>query len=114
MAEGTRNSQTITGLSSTAGFPFWFPDIMQNPFNVSIAVSASSSATNYNVEGAFGFTGTSAWNSSADTWFVMTGFSTVVGNNTGNVAFPVPVLRLNVTAGSSQTVFTATVLQSGA
>jgi hypothetical protein len=116
MAEGTRNIQTLTGLSSTNGFPLWFPDVLNNPFNLGIGVAVNSTATtpSWNMEAAFGFTGTSAWISSNDTWFQLSGLASNSSNATGNVAFPCAALRLNVTAGASQQTITATVIQSGA
>ncbi len=116
MAEGTRWTKTLTGLSSTTGFPIWFPDVMSNPFNVSIAVAMNSTAAapSFNIECAFGYTGSSVYISTADTWFPLSGLASGSSNATGNIAFPVTAIRLNTTAGSSLQTVTATIIQSGA
>jgi hypothetical protein len=112
---GLRNVLTVTGLSSTAGFPIAFPDIMQTPFNVSLGcvVNSTSAITAYNVEHSFDYTGSSAFISSNATWFLNSTISAASSNLTGNYAFPVSAIRLNVTAGSSQGTLTVTLLQAG-
>src|SRR5260370_997262 len=113
MSEGTLWTKTLTGLSSTNGFPLWLPDPVQNPFNIGIGVtlSTTSAAPSYNVEAAFGYTGSSVYISSNDTWFPLSGLASATTNATGNVAFPCTALRLNVTAGASQQTTAVTIIQ---
>lgn len=109
---------TITGLSSSSGFPMWMPDYGVRPFNIGIGVVVSSTAASltYNVEHSFDYQGnlSSDFNgfiSSAATWFVNTGISSAGGNANGNYAFPVSAIRLNVTTGSSLQTINATFMQ---
>ena len=98
MAEGTRNIQTLTGLSSTNGFPFWFPDVLNNPFNlgIGVVVNSTAAAPSWNIEAAFGFTGTSVWLSSNDTWFQLSGLaklffgSVSIGMHAGILGYSLP------------------------
>lgn len=123
MAEGTRWSQTLVGLStgstgsnvvlsSIAFYPTWFTDPVQNPFNIGIGITSVS--TNVcNAEVTFDYTGSSAFISSNATWMPLSGLTSVSGNNTGNIAFPVTAVRLNCTAGTSNLSVTMTVIQAG-
>jgi hypothetical protein len=45
-----RWTSTLPGLSSTAGFPTWFPDTAIGPFSARVACVVNSSAISYNVE----------------------------------------------------------------
>ena len=116
MALGLRWSQTLTGLSSTNGFPTLFPDVLMNPFNVGISCvcNSTSAITAYNVEHTFDYTGSSAFVSSNATWFQNSTISAASSNLTGNYAFPVSAIRLNVTAGASQGTIMVTAIQAGA
>jgi hypothetical protein len=77
---------------------------MRNPFNVSVGTIIASTATSptFNVEYSFDDYTLPTWVSSAATWFVLSGISSAAANATGNIAYPVRAIRLNVTAGSSQ------------
>jgi hypothetical protein len=99
-----RNVQTLTGLSSTAGFPF-FNCEDYTPFNVGVSVTSNSSNV-YNVEATLDF-GSSVFNSSAATWFSSLA-SQLSSNNLFNITVPVSALRLNVTAGTSTLPVTVT------
>ena len=61
--------QSLTGLSSTAGFLQWFPDTDIRPFSASVATVVNSSAVSYNLECTLDFSGSSTFISSAATWF---------------------------------------------
>jgi hypothetical protein len=75
--------QTLTGLSSTAGYLQWFPDWMVRPFSATVAVTGSSAT--YNVEVSNDYTGGSsvfissnaAWFSSLASGLVSSGFVSV-------------------------------------
>jgi hypothetical protein len=96
--------QTITGLSSTAGFPTWWPDTYADtPFNIGIGVTVNSTSI------------TTSWNnfiSTAATWFLHSTLSGQSSNASGNYAFAVTGIRLNVTAGASQGQITVTLIQA--
>lgn len=115
MAMGLRWSTTVTGLSSTAGFPVYVPDVMQTPFAIGIGctISSTSATTAYNIEHTFDYTGSSAFISSNATWFQNSTISAASSNLSGNYAFPVSAIRPNVTAGSSVGVLTVTFIQAG-
>jgi hypothetical protein len=106
---------TLTGLSSSSGYPLWVPDTAVRPFNIGFGVVFSSTATSnvINVEHSFDYSGSSAFISSNATWFQNSTASGATSNVVGNYAFPVAAIRLNSTAGSSTTTVTATFLQAG-
>ncbi len=105
----------MTGLSSTSGTPLWFPDPVQNPFNIGIGVVVNSTAAapSWSVQASFDYTGSSAFISSNATWFELSGLASASSNATGNIAFPTTALRLNSIAGSSTQIVTATIIQAG-
>jgi len=110
---------TVTGLSSTSGYPLWFPDTDIRPFNVGIGTVVNSTGTQtYSVEHTFDYNGTissnfTGWVSSAATWYANTGIVSATSNANGNYAFPVSCVRLNVISGSSQGSVTARLIQAG-
>jgi hypothetical protein len=113
---------SLTGLSSSSGFPTWFPDIRQtSPFNVSVAVVAASSSLAFSVQHSLDYPGPNSsgygssggWNSTAANWFNSSGIS---GNSCSaftNYSYAVSAIRLNSTAGSSLASVTMTIVQSG-
>lgn len=115
---GLRWSNTVTGLSSSFGIGsslVFYPDVMQTPFNIGIGCvcNSTSAITSYNVEHSFDYTGSSIFISSNATWFQNSTISAASSNLTGNYAFPVSAIRLNVTAGSSIGAITFTAIQAG-
>jgi hypothetical protein len=104
--------QTLTGLSSTAGFLQWFPDVDIRPFSASVACAVNSSAISYNIEASLDYTGSSAFISTAATWF-SSGLSAATSNALASFAFPVSALRVNVVSGSSTGTVAATFAQAG-
>jgi hypothetical protein len=108
---------TLTGLSSTAGFPTWFPDTYRTPFNIGICVTVNSTGVTWSIEHSFDYIGNLSSNfnrfiSSAVTWFQHSTLSGQSSNANGNYAFPVTGIRLNVTAGSSTGTTTVTLIQA--
>jgi hypothetical protein len=106
---------SLTGLSSTNGYPLWVPDTAVRPFNIGFGVVLSSTSVGqtYSIEHSMDFTGSSAFLSSNATWFANSTAQGATSNLTGNYAFPVSAIRLNVTAGSSTATTTATLIQAG-
>ena len=101
---------TVTGLSSTFGFPLYVPDYLVRPFGLTIStVIVSSGTQTYNVEVSNDYTGSSSFISSAATWF-----SSLLSGATSNAAIavttPVTAIRPNVTAGASQGTVTVTIV----
>jgi hypothetical protein len=91
----------------------YYPDIMRNPFNIGIGCTCSLGglATTYNVEHSFDDYLTIP--STTMTWFPNSGITAASTNATGNYAFPVRAIRLNVTtAGSSTQTVTMTLIQA--
>lgn len=116
MAAGLRWSNTVTGLSTTFGLGsslVFYPNIMQVPFNIGIGCIVNSTSATYNVEHSFDFTGSSAFVSTAATWFINSGLSAKSTNADGNYAYPVTAVRLNVTAGSSTGTVQMVAIQAG-
>jgi hypothetical protein len=101
--------QTLTGLSSTNGFPFFACEDVR-PFSIGISV-AGSSAT-YNLEVTMDCTGSSAFISSNAVWFSSLA-SAQVSTGLFNITVPVTAVRLNVTAGSSTAVTAVSYIQAG-
>lgn len=104
---------TVTGLSSTAGTPVYVPDTARNPFNIGFGCVVNSTSITYNIEHSWDYTGSSAFISSNATWFQHSSVTSATSNANSNYAFPVSVIRLNVTAGSSTGTVTASFIQAG-
>jgi len=104
--------QTLTGLSSTAGFPTWFPDTAIRPFSASVACVVNSTTISYNVEASLDYSGSSTFISSAANWF-SSGLSAATSNALAAFGFPVTALRLNVVSGSSTGTVAVSVIQAG-
>jgi hypothetical protein len=104
---------SVTQNASGVTVPY-FPDTMVRPFNIGVGAVVSSSGVLFSVEHSFDYTGSSAFVSSAATWFPNSGITARSCNTDGNYAFPVSAIRLNVSsaAGSSVTV-TLTLIQAG-
>lgn len=103
---------TTTGLSSTAGFQVYYPDVMRDPFAIGVGCIVNSSAVTYAVEHSFDDYMADGYVSSAATWFQNSGITAQSTNANGNYAFPVRAIRLNVSAGSSTGTVTMILLQA--
>jgi hypothetical protein len=107
---------TLTGLSSTNGFPVYFPDLQETPFSVSVSASpASSASAGFTVEHSFDYLGpqSSVWISSNAVWFPSSGIAAISSNSYTAYTYPVTAIRLNSTGGSSTNVVTFTIVQAG-
>lgn len=104
---------TVTGLSSTAGFDVFLPDYQVTPFNLGLGVVVAASNV-YNVEHTFDNLGApSTLASTSATWFLHSTLAQLSSNANGNYAFPVRGIRLNVTAGTSTSTVTLTIISAG-
>jgi hypothetical protein len=108
-----RWATTVTGLSSTFGYPIYVADWDKlSPFNLGISavLTTTSAAPSYNLETTLDFTGSSAFISTAASWFS----SAVVSSGTASgfyvLTAPVTAIRPNVTAGSSIQTLVVTVI----
>lgn len=104
---------SITGLSSTAGYAMYFPDWMVRPFSVSVACTVNSTVAAYTVEHSLDYTGSSTFISTAATWWPSSGITAAATNAFTAYNFPVTAIRLNSTAGSSTGVISITAVQAG-
>jgi hypothetical protein len=108
---------TVVGNSSTYGLgssQCFYPDIFRNPFNIGISVAVNSTGITFSVESTMDYNGfSSAFISTAANWFPNSGLTAQTSGGTGNYAYPVTAIRLNVTAGSSTGTATITCIQAG-
>jgi hypothetical protein len=107
-----RSVQTLTGLSSTAGYLFWYPDYDIRPFGVTVQTVVNSTGISYNVEATLDFSGSSTFLSSLATWF-SSALSAATSNALTAIGVPVTAIRLNAVSGSSTTTITMTSIQAG-
>jgi hypothetical protein len=103
---------TLTGASSTNGWPIYFPDYMIRPFNIGIGCVVNSTGVTYNVEHTFDDITLPTFTSSSATWFQST-ITAKSTNQDGSYAFPVSAIRLNATAASSIGTVTINLIQAG-
>ena len=74
-------------------------DYMQNPFQVSLGCVLNAGTAFFSVEHTFDFTSVfnnPTWNGTTATWFANTGITGATTNISGNYAFPVAAIRLNI------------------
>jgi hypothetical protein len=112
------STQAGGGQTNSSGYPTWFPDHYGNtPFNIGIGVTVNSTGVTWNIEHTFDYLSNRSSNfngflSSGATWFQHSTLSAQSSNASGNYAFPVTAIRLNVTAGSSTGTTTVTLIQA--
>jgi hypothetical protein len=108
--------QNGTGTSS-----IWFPDWMQNPFNIGIQAVVAQTAT-FNVEhtldnievtqiGPFSANANATTAANA-TWVANPGITSATTTINGNYAFPVRAIRVNVLSSAATGIVTVTFIQS--
>jgi len=110
---GPATNVNATGTSYWNG-SVYFPDVMRNPFNVSVGtiIASTAAAPTFNCEYSFDDYTLPTYTASAATWFVLSGISSAAANATGNIAFPVRAIRLNVTSGSPQQTVQMCIIQA--
>jgi hypothetical protein len=96
-----------TGVGPTVPVPM---DQYQSPFNVGFGVVVSGSVT-YTVQYSFDSPFTATYDPANATWYGIPDLTNKNSNQSGNIAYAVAALRLNVTAGTGTVTFT--ILQSG-
>ncbi len=109
--------QNGTGASS-----IWFPDWMQNPFNIGIQTVVTQTAT-FNVEhtldnievipqlGPFS-ANANATTAANVTWIANPGIASATTNLNGNYAYPVRAIRVNVLSSAATGIVTVTFIQA--
>lgn len=115
-------TQNGTGTSA-----IWFPDWMQNPFNIGIQCIATGGTIQYNVEHTFdnidvtngggGQGGVSptvnAVTAASATWIPNPGITAATASNiNGNYAFPVRAIRVNMQSSTATGVVVVTLIQA--
>ena len=114
-------TQNGTGTSA-----IWFPDWMQNPFNVGIQCIATGGTIQYNVEHTFdnidvtnGGSGQGAVGIGLSTtaaganWIANPGITAATATNiNGNYAFPVRAIRVNMQSSTATGVVVVTFMQA--
>lgn len=99
------------------------PDYMQNPFQISVACILGSAAGTFSIQHSLDFPtvyapsfngATALLNGRIQTatWFNNSGITDATTSITGNYAFPVAAIRLNITSGLATTQVTAIITQA--
>jgi hypothetical protein len=104
---------TLTGLSTTGGYPTYFPDLTRNPFLVSVSAAVNSTAVVFSAEHTFDYTGSSVFISSNARWYASTGITAAATTAFTVYTFPVTAIRINSSTGSSIGTIAVTMLQAG-
>lgn len=103
---------TVTGTAVSTSF---IMDYMQNPFQVSIGCTLGTAAGTFSVQHTLDYATvfSPTWNGSTGvTWFNNTGITNATASITGNYAFPVAAIRLNVTSALATTTVTMNIAQA--
>jgi hypothetical protein len=109
-----RYTTTLTGISSTSSsYPTYFPDTSIRPFSVSVSAAVNSTSVAYTINHTLDYTGSSAFVSTAATWFPSSGITAATTNAFTAYTFPVTAIQLASTAGSSAGTVTVTIVQAG-
>ncbi len=116
-------TQNGTGTST-----IWFPDWMQNPFNIGIQCVATGGTIQYSVQhtldniditnGATGNLGgvqttPNATTAANATWLDNAGITAATTTLNGNYAFPVRAIRVSIQSSTATGVVVATFVQAG-
>ena len=103
-------SVTGTGVSTS-----FLPDYFQNPFQVSIGCVIGTAAGTFSVQHCFDFRTAylPTWDGSTNvTWFNNSGITSATANISGNYAFPVAAIRLQVSNAVATTLVTMNITQA--
>lgn len=99
------------------------PDYLQNPFQISVACVLGTASGTFSIQHSFdyrtvyapSFNGLTALVNGAvqtATWFDNSGITNATGSISGNYAFPVAAIRLNVINAVATTTVTAIITQA--
>jgi hypothetical protein len=102
----------VTGTGNSTAI---IPDFMQNPFNISIGCVLGTAAGTFSVQHTFDYSTVMSptWNgSSGVTWFNNTGINAATASVSGNYAFPVAAIRLNVSGAVATTTVDVSITQA--
>ena|SRR5689334_6168772 len=103
---------TVTGTAVSTAF---IPDYMQNPFQISIGCVLGTAAGTFSVQHCFDYSTVLSpkWDGSTSvTWFNNSGITNATGSISGNYAFPVAAIRLNVSDAVATTTVTMFITQA--
>lgn len=102
----------VTGTGNSA---VCIPDFMQNPFQISIGCVLGTAGGTFSVQHTFDYTTVMSptWNGSTGvTWWNNTGISNATASVSGNYAFPVAAIRLNVSEAVATTTVDVSITQA--
>lgn len=102
-------------LNGTAVSTAIIPDQFQNPFNISIGCALATAAGTFSVQHCFDYSTVMlpTWDGSTGvTWFNNSGITNATASISGNYAFPVAAIRLNVTNAVATTQVTLFLAQA--
>lgn len=113
----------VVSVTGTGTSPVIYMDYFQNPFQVSVACIIGAAAGTFSVQHTLDFplvysptfNGVSGQINNATataTWFNNSGITAQTTSITGNYAFPVAAIRLNVLNAVATTVVTAIIAQA--
>lgn len=91
-------------------------DYLQNPFQVSLGVTRTGDTGTFSVQHTFDYSGilsSPTWDGTTNvTWFANSGITNATTDISGNYAFPVAAIRLNVHTANATTSVTLVITQA--
>ena len=106
-------SVTITGNSTTAGYPTYVADQFVSTFEIGFGCTVNSSAITWALEYTFDDLSASTWTSTGLTWFASTAATAQSTSLHGVLGVPCTAVRPNITSASSTGTLTVRLVQSG-
>jgi hypothetical protein len=103
----------VTTIGTATSTPF-IMDYMQNPFQVSVGCVLNSGTAFFNVQHIFDYSTvfSPTWNGTSGTWFNNSGITGATASISGNYAFPVAAIRLQVASCSATASVTMNITQA--
>jgi hypothetical protein len=102
---------TITGNSSTYGYPTYVTDYSVSPVNIGYGVTFNSTAASCTLQYTFDSFDQATFVSTGLTWFAST--TALSTSGIGNLSIPCTAVRPNVTSASSLGTITVRLVQAG-
>lgn len=104
---------TITGNSTTYGYPTYIPDYAVSTFSIGYGITFNSTAAAVALEYSFDAFDQATFVSTGLTWYTSTSASALSTSAHGLLGIPCTAVRPNVTAASSTGTITVRLVQSG-
>lgn len=113
---------TVITQSGTGASSIWFPDWMQNPFNIGIQCVATGGTLQFSVQhtldnievtqiGPFSANANATTAANA-TWIDNPGITAATATINGNYAFPVRAIRVSIQSSTATSVVVTTFIQA--